>query len=261
MRRGPTRWAVCGILSWTSLVLVRTAVGQEPSRLEAEAGAAPATSRGEPADAGTPPVAISPTTPPAPSPSPAFQAADGGALDATPSPTPPGTPSSQAADGGAPVPSVPGNAKTALAAGPSVDMARFRYANTWDLNLEGGGGYVFGDVEKWSGFVRARPGVLIVRNDDFYQLGPTVEYLGMLKRPAFGAQVEYLHLQFGTWIQLGASIDTRGRPGGNAAVGLSVLGIEAQVREFDASPDPAFALIGKLRIPLGILVYGLSTKK
>ena len=147
---------------------------------------------------------------------------------------------------------------TALA---TVDLHRFRYANTWDLNLEGGAGYVLGDIGKWTGLFRVRPGVLIVRNDNFFQFGPTFEYLGMLHRPAFGAQVEYLHLQTGMWIQLGGSLDTTARPGFNGSVGLSIFGFEAQVREFDAAPDPTLALIGKIRLPLGILVYGLSTQK
>jgi hypothetical protein len=140
-------------------------------------------------------------------------------------------------------------------------MARFRYANTWDLNIEAGAGYVFGGIDKWTGFVRARPGVLIVRNDNFYQLGATAEYLGLLARPAFGVQAEYLHLQVGGWIQLGGSIDTKGRPGGNAAAGLSIFGIEAQVRDFDRGAEPSFALLGKIRLPLGILVYALETRK
>jgi hypothetical protein len=209
--------------------LVRSADGQEP---------APSSEGGVPAalgdsDSGAP--APSPTPPP------------GYMLVPIP------------ADAGAPDADAKVNAPVQVGVG--TDMARFRYANTWDLNLEGGGGYVFGDVDKWNGFVRARPGVLIVRNDDFYQAGLTAEYLGLLKRPAFGAQVEYLHLQLGTWAQLGGSIDTKGRPGGNLAVGLSIIGIEAQVREFDASSDPAFVLLGKIRLPIGIFVYGLQTKK
>jgi hypothetical protein len=213
--------------------LVRSADGQEPSLPSSEGGVP--TTAADP-DSGGPA--------PAPTPPPGFML--------VPIPVDAGAP--DAADGGSKV-------NAPLTVGVGTDMARFRYANTWDLNLEGGGGYVFGDVDKWTGFVRARPGVLIVRNDDFYQAGLTAEYLGMLKRPAFGAQVEYLHLQLGTWAQLGGSIDTKGRPGGNLAVGLSIIGVEAQVREFDASSDPAFCLLGKIRLPIGIFIYGLQTKK
>lgn len=161
-------------------------------------------------------------------------------------------------------PSTPAETKPTLITPPVVGASvgregRFRYANTWDLNLEGGAGYVL-DVEKWTGFVRARPGVLLVRNDSFYQFGATAEYLGLLRRPAFGAQAEYLHLQLGVWAQIGAAIDTKGRPGGMASVGLSLFGFEAQVREFDQTSDLTFALIGKVRIPIGILVYGLRTR-
>lgn len=154
------------------------------------------------------------------------------------------------------------NANAALATGAlPVGRGRFRYANTWNLDLEGGAGYVFSGVDKWTTFFRARPGVLIVRDDDFYQLGATAEYMGLSRRPAFGLQAEYLHLQLGTWIQVGGSIDTKGRPGVMGAVGLSIFGVEAQVREFDQVSDAAFALIGKVRIPIGILVYGLRTRK
>lgn len=224
------------------LSLARSADGQEPPVRQEPPPAA---------DAGIEPVeAPGPSSP---------VTADAGAPPPTP---PPGymlVPIP--ADAGAPEGGAAGGVPPSVATGAGADLARFRHANTWDLNLEGGGGYVFGGVDKWTGFVRARPGVLIVRNDDFYQFGPTVEYLGMLKRPAFGAQVEYLHLQLGTWAQLGGSIDTKGRPGLNAALGLSVFGVEAQVREFDATGDLAFALLGKIRLPLGILVYGLRTKK
>jgi hypothetical protein len=137
----------------------------------------------------------------------------------------------------------------------------FRYANTWDLNLDAGGGYVFGDVGKWTGLARGRVGALIVRNDNFFQLGATAEYLTALKRPAFGIQAEYLHLQLGTWIEAGASVDTKGRPGGMLSVGLSLIGVEAQVRQFDNAEDPSLVLLAKIRIPIGILVYGIQTNK
>jgi hypothetical protein len=225
MKRHLTIWTIvaCGCV-----LVARSAGGQEPAPSSSDGGVAPSSGDGG-------------TTSSAPLP----PEADAAAAPA---------PATATADAGAPAPS-PGLGEGA------TELARFRYANTWDLNLEGGGGYVFGSTDKGTGLVRARPGVLLVRNDSFYQLGATAEYLWMLKRPAFGLQAEYLHLQLGTWIQIGGSIDTKGRPGGMAAVGLSIFGIEAQVREFDASPDPAFVLLGKIRLPLGILVYGLQTKK
>ncbi len=173
-----------------------------------------------------------------------------------PAPVQPGEPAAAAT----PTPTTPPPTAGVTVAGAGVGReGRFRYANTWNLDLEGGGGYVL-DVEKWTGFFRARPGVLIVRNDNFYQLGATAEYMGLLHRPAFGVQAEYLHLQLGAWAQIGAALDTKGRPGGMAAVGLSLFGIEAQVREFDQTSDVTVAFIGKIRVPIGILVYGLSTR-
>jgi hypothetical protein len=146
-----------------------------------------------------------------------------------------------------------------LAAGGGEPV--FRYANTWDLNFDVGVGYAFGDVGKWSGLARGRAGALIVRNDNFYQLGATAEYVGLVHRPAFGLQAEYLHLQLGTWFEVGASVDTKGRIGGMASAGLSIVGVEAEVRQFENLADPSFALFAKIRVPIGILVYGLQTRK
>ncbi len=185
---------------------------------------------------------------------------DGGVTQAAPGAAPSvAAPSPVPAQNDAGAPITPATNNVMLAG--SAETARLRYANTWDFNLEGGGGYVFGGVDKWTGFVRARPGVLLVRDDSFFQFGATAEYLGMLKRPAFGLQAEYLNLSLGGWLQLGGSLDTKARPGFNAAVGLSVVGIEAQVREFDGHGDPAFVLLAKLRLPIGILAYAIRTKK
>lgn len=39
-----------------------------------------------------------------------------------------------------------------------------------------------------------------------------------------------------------------------------IFGVEVQVRELDQVSDAAIALIGKIRVPIGILVYGLRTR-
>ena len=235
-----------------TLAFARPALAEQPAPAASEAAAQPAPP--QPKDA-QPNGAVQPTEPaplqptqPAPAPAPV-------------QPTQPGPPAMPPADGNAPgaptpqpVPNAQGAAVPAVGGG-----AKFRYANTWDLNLEGGAGYVLG-VEKWTGFVRARPGVLLVRNDNFYQFGATAEYMGVLRRPAFGVQAEYLHLQLGVWGQIGGSIDTKGRPGGMAALGLSLFGVEAQFREFDQTSSVEVAFIGKIRVPIGILVYGLTSK-
>lgn len=192
--------------------------------------------------------------PPAPGPAPAPTTTPAEPTPAAPPPAPDPNPAPPPATPAAP-------AAPAATGGGAFEGIKYRHATTWDLNLEGGAGYVFGDIEKWTGFFRARPGILFVRNDDFFAIGATVEYVGLLARPAFGAQVEYLNVPMGMWAQLGGSIDTKGRPGFNGSIGLSLIGIEAQVHEFDRSPDAAFALLGKLRIPLGIIVYGLQTRK
>ena len=163
-------------------------------------------------------------------------------------------------DGGVP-PALAPRAEPAPKPAGAVADGGPRYVNTWDLNVEGGAGYVFGELEKWTGFGRIRPGVLAVRDTSFYQLGATAEYIGLLRRPAFGLQAEYLNLELGAWAQAGASIDTKARPGAMFAVGLSLFGIEAQVRQYDRGTDPALTLIAKIRVPVGILVHGLGTRK
>jgi len=142
-----------------------------------------------------------------------------------------------------------------------IGLPMLRYANTWDVNLEGGVGSVFRDSDRLAWLARGRFGALFVRDNSFWQVGATAEWVSSLNRPAFGAQGEYLHLELGTWLQLGGSIDTKGKPGGMVAAGLSIVGVEAQVREFENDTDPHVALLAKLRIPLGVLAYGLRTKK
>jgi hypothetical protein len=232
MTRAPLVAAVLAVLGGT-FGFAQRAAAQEPAPVQPTQAAQP-----------TQPAPAQPTQP-APA-----QPAPGPATE--PAPSTPGTETKP----GTPAPSA--GAPGVVGAGVGRE-GRFRYANTWNLDLEGGAGYVL-DVEKWTGFFRARPGVLIVRNDNFYQLGATAEYMGLLHRPAFGVQAEYLHLQLGAWVQIGAALDTKGRPGGMAAIGLSLFGVEAQVREFDQTSDVAVAFLGKIRIPIGILVYGLSTR-
>jgi hypothetical protein len=142
-----------------------------------------------------------------------------------------------------------------------IGIPMLRYANTWDVNLEGGVGSVFRDADRLAWLARARVGGLFVRDNNFWQVGATAEWVSALGRPAFGVQGEYLHLELGTWFQLGGSIDTKGKPGGMIAGGLSIVGVEAQYREFENDTEGHVALLAKLRIPIGVLAYGLRSKK
>jgi hypothetical protein len=142
-----------------------------------------------------------------------------------------------------------------------IGIPMLRYANTWDVNLEGGVGSVFRDADRLAWLARGRFGALFVRDNSFWQVGATAEWVSSLNRPAFGLQGEYLHLELGTWLQVGGSLDTKGKPGGMIAAGLSIVGVEAQFREFENDTEGHVALLAKLRIPIGVLAYGLRTKK
>jgi hypothetical protein len=131
--------------------------------------------------------------------------------------------------------------------------------NTIDLNLEGGVGRYFGDPKATYGFGRARAGVMFARWPVFTMIGATYEYNG-LSPATFGVQGELLHLSAGIWGQVGAMVDVHGKPGGMAALGFSIIGVEAQYRGYE-DKDYGFAVLGKIRVPLGVLLYALDINK
>ncbi len=154
----------------------------------------------------------------------------------------------------------PGAPAAPAAEGPTPRPASLRYANRLNLDLELGYGDTFDDARKGNGLVRGRVGALFVRDDSFWQIGATTEY-SSVSRTAFGVQAEYLHLQMGGWLQVGGMLDLKGRPGLMAAMGLSLFGVEAQYRKLEGLEDPALAVLGKIRIPLGIIWYALETRR
>ena len=131
--------------------------------------------------------------------------------------------------------------------------------NTIDLNLEGGVGRFFGDPKATYGFGRARAGVMFARWPVFTMIGATYEYNG-LSPATFGVQGELLQLSAGIWGQLGATVDVHGKPGGMVALGFSVIGVEAQYRGYE-DKEYGFAVLGKLRVPVGVLLYALDINK
>lgn len=141
-----------------------------------------------------------------------------------------------------------------------LKMPRLRYANTWDVNLEFGLGSVFRDSDRFAMLGRGRFGALFVRENHFWQIGATVEYLNKVERPAFGIQGEYLNLEKGVWAQVGGNVDTKGHPGFVGALGFSIIGAEVQVREYEGDTVAHAALLGKIRIPLGILAYAIGER-
>jgi hypothetical protein len=134
----------------------------------------------------------------------------------------------------------------------------YQRANTWDLNIDGAFGRFFGDDAKWTGFVRARAGILFVREPLYNAIGLTYEY-SSLSNATFGIQAEILHLDSGFWGQVGGLLDVSGRLGIMAAVGFSLVGIEAQYRSYDGLGD-GIAIYAKLRAPIGVLAYVFGTR-
>jgi hypothetical protein len=134
----------------------------------------------------------------------------------------------------------------------------YQRANTWDLNIDGAFGRFFGDDARWTGFVRARAGILFVREPLYNAIGLTYEY-SSLSNATFGIQAEILHLDSGFWGQVGGLLDVSGRPGIMAAVGFSLVGIEAQYRSYDGLGD-GIAIYAKLRAPIGVLAYVFGTR-
>lgn len=138
-------------------------------------------------------------------------------------------------------------------------------ATTLDLNLEGGAGYFWGHQSSGIGFGRVRTGIMFVGWPVALSIGATFE-VNNVSMATYGAQVELTHFEWGFWAQLGALVDGRGNFGGLLSAGWSIFGVEAQVRGYDEVRPAAFdgnygfALLGKIRIPLGYVFYALSRK-
>lgn len=142
---------------------------------------------------------------------------------------------------------------------PTYRGKKARYI-TWDANIDGALGYSFDAGGRFSGFARARAGVLFVDESDiqspaFRALGVTYEF-SELTPATFGLQFELLSLNSGAWFQLGAMCDIQPRPGFMLSGGLSLIGVEGQVR-WSEEHGAFVAIYGKLRIPLGIIGVAL----
>jgi hypothetical protein len=140
---------------------------------------------------------------------------------------------------------------------PQLALASMnRKATTWDLNLEGGYGKELADGGRWTGWGRVRAGLLVVREPRFFALGATLD-IANRQRLAIGFQGEVIDTEMGLWLQVGPAMDTKGRLGGSIAAGLSLFGVEAQRRHVDGLGD-ATILLGKLRIPLGVIGFATT---
>jgi hypothetical protein len=130
----------------------------------------------------------------------------------------------------------------------------------WDLNIDLSVGRLYAPREtRWLGATRVRAGMLFVLEPWVPAIGLTAEAT-TLQPPRFGAQLEFLFLFTGTWLQVGADYDTKKRFAFHGAVGYSVLGIEAQRRRHD-SGDDVWTVFGKIRIPIGVVAMELASTK
>jgi hypothetical protein len=221
-----------------------------------------------PASAAPAPSAPPASAPPA-SPAPTAPSAAPGDPPASPTPTPGSEPAGAQAP---PAPAPPATAATpgattatpgapgTITVEPRYKQRKSRYL-TWDANIDGAFGYSFQGDGHLSGFGRVRGGLLFVNEEDiqapsFRALGLTYE-ISELTPATFGLQFEFMSLNSGAWFQVGAMVDIQPRPGFMLGAGLSLLGVEGQVRWSEG--EGAFvAIYGKLRIPLGIIGFALS---
>ena len=136
---------------------------------------------------------------------------------------------------------------------------------TWDLNLDFGYGAVIDTPEnRPSYFMRARTGVLHVRDDWFYTAGVTYDIVKVFRvggydATNFGLQLEAMHIQYGVWGQVGGLVDFTGHGGVTVAAGWSLFGVEYQARTYE-DLGPVQAIYGKIRIPVTIIYHAVVKK-
>lgn len=221
------------------LVLCVALGGFAPTAAFAQGSAPPAPPPPAPIEPSTlPPASTEPSTLPPPASEPAA----------------PAPPAAVSAAPTTPAPAAPAVSPELAAA--TASGLNYERDTTWDLNLEGGYGRFFSDPAKNTGFVRARGGVLFIRNSTYRALGITYEY-SALSPAAFGVQGEVLNLELGLWTQLGGFVDVSGHFGAQLAAGWSLFGVEGQYRAVQ-DRGSGFAVFGKLRLPISIIARALK---
>jgi hypothetical protein len=132
---------------------------------------------------------------------------------------------------------------------------------TWDANIEGGLGVGLRDgPAQFLGMARIRLGAMLVSAPNFFMLGATYEWQNK-SFATFGLQFEYIHLISGLWFQIAPLLDVQHvRPGVSASVGWSLFGAEIQQRAYEGL-GPTTALFGKIRVPVGFLVWALTYRR
>ena len=102
----------------------------------------------------------------------------------------------------------------------------------------------------------------MIRDSIHAMLGVTAE-ISNITPLTLGVQAELLHLEWGVWLQAGALLDTKPRPGFMVATGYSILGFEVQYRDFgpqNGAGPYQWALFAKLRVPVRHIVRVFTGK-
>ena len=129
----------------------------------------------------------------------------------------------------------------------------------WDLNLDGGPGWLLGDTQgekRFHGFGRVRAGLLRAEDPAYYALGLTYQVSSRCVA-TFGIQAEALSIAAGTWLQIGGLVDYKGNLGLSVAVGISLFGLEYEYRGYEETGYVSAGYI-TLRVPVSMIYRGLK---
>ena len=123
-----------------------------------------------------------------------------------------------------------------------------------DFQVEGGAGFAIRNELPHAPFLRARLGMLIVREPWILAFGPTFE-LGGMAGLGVGGQLDFIHLASGWSVELGAAYAVRDRAVFSASLGYAIFGIEWQHLFAEQDAD---AILFKVRIPVGVFLFLLN---
>jgi len=138
----------------------------------------------------------------------------------------------------------------------AIDLSRAGNRGiSWDLELEGGV-VAYGDPGvRYRGMGRIRAGVLLIDEPHYLSLGAAFEGWGQVE--AFTLETVYSHILSGLWAEAGLGVTLEKEFTLHVSAGWSVVGVEFQ-KNFGDGPRDNLAVITKIRIPIGILVFGLT---
>ncbi len=129
---------------------------------------------------------------------------------------------------------------------------------TYDINLEGGVGYLFSSPTRWNGIARGGLGVTWVKDPFWNTLRFTYEYSG-LADATWGAQIEMAWFERGLWAQAGGLYDFKGPGHGGVmgAIGFAIFGVEGEYRGAEPT-GKAWGVYLKARLPVSALIQALT---